>query len=207
MTKAKTMPRRPRIDTVDPNTMEELYGLKIRGSAMAPDLLDGTIAICSRSAAWAKGDIVVVWFPFGVITQDGKPIRTLIRRLAMVPPDITFNSCTIRTAKSICWSCSQQRQAGQAHGVSMPGHSGDPSGHWRAAGLRKGIAMKDLIEVSDELSTARNFVEVAFLACHELPNELMRQLCAVLDAASTKLKNIGHALDVIRGARTTEADR
>ena len=50
------------------------------------------------------------------------------------------------------------------------------------------------IDIQDELSVARNFVECAFLASHGAPDEVARPLCAVLDAASTKLKEIVAAL-------------
>ena len=57
-----------------------------------------------------------------------------------------------------------------------------------------GPVMSDVIDVIDELSVARHFVECAYLACHELPKEHANPLCAVLDAASTKLKEVDLAL-------------
>ena len=58
--------------------------------------------------------------------------------------------------------------------------------------------MKTLLEVQDELSTARSFVECAYMAANDLPNEQSAPLCAVLDAASDKLKAIGEAIEKLR---------
>ena len=58
--------------------------------------------------------------------------------------------------------------------------------------------MKTLLEVQDELSTARDFVECAYMAANDLPSEQSGPLCAVLNAASDRMKAIVEAIDRLR---------
>lgn len=50
--------------------------------------------------------------------------------------------------------------------------------------------MKTLVELQDQLSVARNFVECVFMACDDLPDEQGHPLAAVLDAAGRMLSGI-----------------
>ena len=58
--------------------------------------------------------------------------------------------------------------------------------------------MKTLLEIQDELSITRSFVECASMACQDLPREQAEPLTTVLDAVSDKLKEIRDAIDAVR---------
>ena len=64
--------------------------------------------------------------------------------------------------------------------------------------------MRTLLEIQDELSTARNFIECAFMASQDLPREQAEPLAAVLNAASDKLKEIRDAIDAVRQQEATD---
>ena len=58
--------------------------------------------------------------------------------------------------------------------------------------------MKTLLEIQDELSITRSFVECAYMACQDLSPEQVGPLSTVLNAVSDKLKAIGDAIAAIR---------
>lgn len=51
---------------------------------------------------------------------------------------------------------------------------------------------------SNTRSTARDFIECAYMAANDLEREQSSPLCAVLNAASDKLKAIGEAIERLR---------
>ena len=55
--------------------------------------------------------------------------------------------------------------------------------------------MKELLDIQDELDTARQFVECAYHACSAIEDS--NPIAAVLDAASDKIKAAVEALSAI----------
>ena len=59
--------------------------------------------------------------------------------------------------------------------------------------------MTDLLDVQDEISEARGFVECAFFVCEGMPeSDRCAAVCTVLDAARVKLNAAFDKLDGLR---------
>ena len=59
-----------------------------------------------------------------------------------------------------------------------------------------------LIEVEDELTAIRNYVECAYMACAHLNAETANPLQIVLSTASERLAALGVEIETLRGARS-----
>lgn len=71
--------------SINPDALPDEYGLAVAGDCMAPLLPDGVAIVCSRSATYQRGDLVVLWFRPELV-KPGHP-QCLVKRLLMPPPD------------------------------------------------------------------------------------------------------------------------
>jgi len=70
--------------SINPDALPDGYGLVLVGDCMAPLLPDGATVICSRSASYEPGDLVVLWFRPELVKPGHEQCR--LKRLVIGPP-------------------------------------------------------------------------------------------------------------------------